>query len=792
MDTALGRTFGTLLKQYREAAGFTQEELAERAQMSVRGLIYLEREERRPYPHTVQRLGEALALAPPDRVSFTLAARRSRASAAVQPPSTRPSPAIPVPLTPLVGREAEVAEVAALLQRADIRQVTLTGPGGVGKTRLALEVAADLANMFADGAVFVSLAPLKDATLMAATIAQTLGVREAPVRPLAESLTAHLREQQMLLLLDNLEHLLAAVGLVADLLAACPHLKVLATSRAVLRIQGEHGYTVSPLAWPDPGRLPAVDELQQFPAIELFVQRASASKPGFQLTSANASAVGAICARLDGLPLALELAAARVALLPPDMLLTRLLGAYNYPLLRVLAGGARHLPARLQTMHNAIAWSYDLLEPETQALFRRLAVFVGGCTLDAAEAICPLEGELGAEILDGVTDLVEQSLLRGQEQPDEIVRLVMLETIREYARERLEESGDEAQLRRQHAAFFLRLAEEAEPQLTGPQQEIWLARLEWEHDNMRAALNWAQESQANGAALLGLRLAGALQRFWEMHGHLGEGRGWIEGLLARPECAREATAAVRAKALKGAARLAWAQGDCAHAEALGERSLDLYRTVGDTRGSAAVFNLLGLVAQARGDFKTTTALYSESLTLCRELDDRRGIAAALNNLGEVARVQGEQERAAALYEESLALFRTLPDKLSIADVLIGLGSIMLDQGMYERAMALYAESLTLFWSVGSHWGVAYGLEGVAAGCARGGQPERAVRLCAAAQALREVIGTPLLPADRASYDRTIAATRSALDVDAWTAAWAAGQALSTAQAIAEALADTRQ
>jgi predicted ATPase/Tfp pilus assembly protein PilF/predicted Ser/Thr protein kinase len=728
------------------------------------------------------------------------------------PNKIRTSNNLPLPPTRLIGRQDELAALTEFLRSPEVRLLTLTGPGGTGKTRLCIEAATALLDEFAGSVFFVALAPITDPSLVVSAIAQTLEIKEAPNSQPLDKLKERLRDRQMLLVLDNFEQVLSAAPQLSELLSACPRLKLMVTSRAVLHLRGEKEFPVSPLKLP--GQKPSLSALKETAAVKLFIERASAAKPDFVLNEENAQAIAEICRQLEGLPLAIELAATRIKLLPPSAMLLRMEHR-----LSLLTGGARDLPARQQTMRSTIAWSYELLNETEQRLFRRLSIFIGGFTLEAAEAVCA-EEETEANILDSIGLLVDESLLRRQSEADVEPRFTMLETIREYGAERLLASGERQAYALSHARYFLALAEKAEPLLTGPEQVSWYASLDREHDNLRAALRWAKE---NNDIETGLRLASAMWRFWEVRGHLNEGRGWLETLLLAGDAAPPA---VRAKALSRAGALERDQGDYTQAfnllaqalelyEELGDRwgiaqtlnaigyaeheqghyeratdyyqrSLALFRELGDTRATAYLLNNLGNVAKEQADYEQAASTHEQALALFRGSGDKRGLSASLSNLAEVASYRGEFERATLLQHESLAIKREIGDKRGIMISLNNLGDLARFQGDTERAAKLYEECLTLSHEAGDKRGTAICLEALAAAACTRNDCERAARLYGAAARLRKLIGSPLPLSERTDYERQLNAARAALGQELFEALWSEGTLMSLEQSVAYA------
>lgn len=653
---------------------------------------------------------------------------------------------LPLQLTSFIGREREIAEVKRLLGTS--RLLTLTGAGGSGKTRLALQVASQVVGDYPDGVFFIDLAPITDPSLVLPSVAKSLAVKVAPGEALIETLKSYLQGKEVLFLLDNFEQVVAAAPLIVDLLVSASDLKILVTSREPLHVQGEQLYQVPPLELPDPARQASVEELSQTEAVALFIERARLVQPDFRLLEVTAPVVAQICSRLDGLPLAIELAAARSSVLTPQAMLLRL-----DTRLKLLTKGAHDLPARHQTLRSAIEWSYDLLTEDEKQLFRRMAVFQGGRTLEALEAVANFDGKLRVDALEGVQSLVDKSLLQQRVAKNGEPRFVMLETIHEYAKEKLQHSGEAVALQGEHALYFMRLAEEAEPHLRGAKQQEWLDRLDDEHDNIRAALRWATEQGAVGnasATEVGLRMAASLWRLWDIRAYHSEGREQLVRFLSASQGQEEVVEiiatteakAIRAKALNGAGNLAFSQGDYKAARSLHTEALTIRRELGDKLGIAGSQNNLANTVTRLGDYTTARELYEETLAIMTQLGDKHGIAMSLHNLGSVAFAQGDYQRHHALKEESLAISRELGDKFGIAIALENLGN----EALYEevnppRARELYEESLRIFGELGNQLRVALSLNNLGRVAFFEGEYARARQLSEMSLEMLEEIGS---------------------------------------------------
>jgi predicted ATPase/transcriptional regulator with XRE-family HTH domain len=818
------------LRDAREERGWTQKDVADR--IGAPHPLNISRWESGtafPRSHYIEQLcllfdktPRELGLLHPASAGPGEALRENTAQAPEEPSTIAPF-LLPVLLTPLIGREQEVAAVCSELAHPTVRLLTLLGAGGIGKTRLSLQVATQMRNQFADGVCFVPLAPIRDPALVLSAIAQVLDIRENGARPLLEQLKEALRHRQLLLLLDNVEQVVTVAPHLEELLAACPHLKLLVTSRATLHVQAEQIFPVPPLSLPDLLHLPESGALVKYAAVALFLQQARAMQPGFQLTAANAQAVAEICVRLDGLPLAIELAAARIRLLSPQALLGRLSQR-----LVILTSGPRNLPVRQQTLRNTLTWSYDLLKQEEQQVFRRLSVFEGDWTVEAAEVVGNAHrppDRAAVSVLDAVASLLDTSLLVQVGKPGEEPRLLMLETVREYGLECLAGSGEEAAVYERHAHYFLTLAEEAEIHLTRPEQEVWLERLSREEANLRAALAWCKATP--DAVETGLRLAGALCYYWFLQSALREGRMWLEAMLARTGSTDRSV--VRGRALFGAGLLAWAEGDVEAATRCLEESLSICREAGDQRYTSYAEMILGNVLSRQGNNVQARHLSEESHSRLKGLgDDAWDEAFTLYDRGMIAYHSGDPATARAHFEESVRLFRKLGEARYASLVLSFLLVIVASQGDEEMVRSLYQQSLTLMQQArnpgalglflinnGEMWLHSYGdeplakvlyrlglslwqdmqqggqgigivkaLAGLAEVAAAQGKAERAGRLFGAAAHL-----LPSNSLERQDVNGRVAAARVKLDAATFEAGLCAGQAMIQEQAITDALQD---
>ncbi len=721
---------------------------------------------------------------------------------------------LPVQLASFIGRHKEIAELKRVLSTAHL--VTLTGAGGVGKTRLAIQVAVEVQEEYLDGVWLVELGGLADPSLVPQAVATVLGVREEAQRPLTETLIDYLRPKHVLMVLDNCEHLVEACAQIAEsVLRACPMLRIVATSREVLNVEGEVAWRVPSLTLPDLRQLPSVEKLAEYEAVRLFSERAVEAASTFRVTSKNASAVAKVCHRLDGIPLALELAAARAKVLSVEQIAERLADQF-----RVLAGGSRRALPRHQTLRATMDWSYDLLTEPERALLRCLGIFAGGFTLEAAEAVWTGNGVAASQLLDVLGHLVDKSLVLVDAQ-DGQMRYRLLETVRQYAWDKLGEARETEDARGRHLGFFLKLAERAESELSGTDQPAWLDRLEVEHDNLRAALRCAIE---RGEAEPGFHLASALLHFWLVRGHFEEGRGWLEQLLRTGSAA---SASLRAKALSEAGLLAINQGDHAAARSLLVQSLGIQRQSGEKRNMSRTLSRLGHLASEQGDYEQAEEFYKESLALARELEaaesvgislnnlgvialrqgnlatarafleesaaikqqlrSTQGLALSLNNLGELALREGDYATARALLDRSLTIRRELGDKRGIAYSLATLGLLALRLGDWVAAQAFHAESVRVFRELGDKGGICTELKEFGILAALQGQAEQATWLLAAAEKGREAIGTQLPPVDRLDYDRHVAGVRAELGDALFAKVWAEGRATTLERAVSRAL-----
>ncbi len=717
------RTFGQWVKHQRKALGLTQTSLAQQVACSKSLINKIESDLRSPAKPMIELLALHLKIPPVDYADF---AHLAQPELLVETPSN----VLPISLTPLIGRERDVAAVSSTLQQTGVRLLTLTGPGGIGKTRLALQVAEELNDKFADGVYFVSLAPVRDPALVLSSIVQALGLKSMGDQRDDQLLVAYLHEKTTLLILDNFEQALPATKAIAELLTFTVYLKILVTSRAVLRLSGEHEFVLPSLDVPDLNQAADPASLARSPAVQLFVERAQAVRAGFALTAENAHSVAEICARLDGLPLAIMLAAARCKVLSPQAILARLTGTLGGALV-LLTGGVQDLPARQQTIRQTIEWSYNLLSEHKQTLFRRLGVFVGGCTLDAIEDVCDrlkaetqprLRSVPSTSALDSSVALVDQSLLRQVEGLDGEPRFFMLEILREYAFECLITHNELELMRQQHATYFMRLVDTLDPKLRGAEQEFALKRLDADYDNIRAALIWSCASDIEMA----LRMAAVLWEYWLSRGYLREGRAWLTDILQRSDKIPLLPVRVRAQVLNGAGLLISVQGDQPAASVYLQESLRLFRELDDQMGEAWVLNHLGQTLNLSGQQEQAVSVFESSLQLFRALGDNWHSAWVLINLGDVSLQRGETDRALQFFSDARDLFKVLNHKRGKAHAIDRLGRVAVLRRDFNQAVSLYSESLRVFREIGEHDGCALALQNLGRLASENGQQNQAI------------------------------------------------------------------
>jgi predicted ATPase/DNA-binding CsgD family transcriptional regulator/transcriptional regulator with XRE-family HTH domain len=770
--------FNEQLRWFRRRAGLSQEQLAERAGLAASAVGALEQGlRRRPYPRTVAVLAQALGLSPDEHAALMRALRTSSDAHAVAAHVTQadsPRSNLPNSRTSLIGRAPELAHVCELLASATTRLVSVTGGGGAGKTRLALQAATDLSSDFTDGVWLVELAPLADPALVARVVASILGARETPGQSPLENVVAFLQRKTLLLVLDNCEHLVSACAELAEgILAGCPRVRLLATSREPLLINGERQVRLASLAAPDAGDQLSTGELARYPAVQLFVERAQAVVPGFHLTSETAPAVTQVCARLDGIPLALELAAARLRALALEQLVERLGDAFH-----LLVGGSRTAPARQQALQATLDWSYALLTEPERALFRRLAVFAGGFRLEAAEHVSA-PGVTSATV-DLLTSLVDKSLVVVH-HGELTAWYRLLEPVRQYAEQLLLACGENELVRQRHAQYYVDLAECAASELAGPAQTVWLVWLDHELDNLRGALHWANACQDENTLL---RLGVALVPFWEVRGYVGEGRGWLEGVLERSDQRTESR--LRVPAVLGIARLALFQPDLVTAVARFAQSRTLATELGDRRLLAEAVTGLGVAHRRQGAMDVAQRLLEEGLSQHEAAGDAPGAAWALFNLGHIALNERDWARASQVLDICLQRYRALGNVRLIGLTCVEVAGAVVQLGQVERAASLLGEGLTTLQAVGDRAFAAPCLVVVAWSAAVVGQPVRAARLLGAADALRESLGVPIAPANQLGEIGALEVIGRQLDQPQLDAARAAGRHLTLHQAFAEA------